>query len=178
MSQIFQEVPAEIMRSYINRLTNDNAVLLTAGNIHLFNSSVASCYFVLELTCKPVAICFIRPQKHAMRFIDKNESFTLSYLPVEHRYMLDYFKSGSSTRTLSEQFRPLSTRSGNVFYPQARLVLECRKVFNPELFLLPEVQLIMSTEQAREVYPGNEVPRMYAGEIENCWLGVQALLDM
>ena len=178
MSQIFNEVPASILRSYIDKLTGDNMALLSAGNIDLYNSSVVSCRFALELTYKPVAACFIRPQKHVLRFIEKNKYFTLSYFPPEHREILDYFGSGgTATSSLNRKFTPLATQSGNIYYPQARLVIECRKVFNFELLLSQEIQSILLSEPARAVYPGNETPRMYVGEIEHCWMGVQALLN-
>lgn len=178
MSQIFQEVPAEILRSHIHKITGDNSVLLTAGNLNLFDSTIASCRFAEELSFVPVAVCFIRPQKHMMRFIDKNNHFTLSYFAPEQRHMLDFFRSGNSAGAISKKFVPLATQSGNIYYPQSRLVLECRKVYNLEIILSQEIQSIMAAEQARTIYPGNEVPRMYVGEIEHCWLGVQALLNM
>ncbi len=178
MSQIFQEVPAGFLRSYIDKLTGDNMVLLNSGNINLYNSSVASCRFALELTFKPIAACFIRPQKHVMRFIEKNDYFTLCYFPPEHRHILDFFGSGgTTTSTLNKKFEPLITQSGNIYYPQARLVIECRKVFNFELILSQEIQSILQSEQARMIYPGNEVPRMYIGEIEHCWMKMQASLN-
>ncbi len=179
MSQIFQEVPAEILRSYIDKLTGDNAVLLSAGNISMYNSSVASCRFALELTFKPIAACFIRPQKHVIRVVEKSEYFTLSYFASEHQHILDFFgsKPGTSVSTLNKKFEPQATQLGNVYYPQSRMVLECRKVFNLELILSREIQTILASEQAREIYPGGEVPRMFIGEIEHCWMGVQALLN-
>ncbi len=173
MAQVFQEVPAEILHSYIDQLTRDNAVLLSAGTSSLYSSSVASCRFVSELTFKPVAACFVRPQKHVIRFIEKNEYFTLSYFSPEYRYILDSFGSKPSIAiNAAKKIEPQTTVSGNIYYPQARLVLECRKVFNLELILSHQIQTIMSIEKAREIYPGGEVPRMFIGEIEHCWMGM------
>ncbi len=177
MSQILQEVPAEFLRNYINKLTGDNAVLLSAGNIHLYNSAVISCRFASELTFKPIAACFIRPQKHVIRFIEKNEYFTLSYFPPEQRHVLDFFGSKSDS-AMNKKIKPLVTGLGNIYYPQARLVIECRKVYNLELILSQEIQAILSIEKAREIYPGGEVPRMFVGEIVHCWMGVDRLLGM
>jgi flavin reductase (DIM6/NTAB) family NADH-FMN oxidoreductase RutF len=178
MAQIFQEVPAEILHTCIDKLTGDNTVLLSAGSVHLYSSSVASCRFASGLTFMPVAACFIRPQKHVIRFIEKNDYFTLSYFSPEHRHILDFFSSrqGSVVSALSRKFEPRETRSGNLYFPQARLVLECRKVFNLELILSHEIQKILLSEQARQIYPGGEVPRMFVGQIEHCWMGVEPAL--
>ncbi len=174
MSQLFKEIPAEFLRNYLDRLTGDNAALLSVGNINLYNSSVVSCRFALELTFKPIAVCFVRPQKHVLRFIDKNEYFTLCYFPQEHRDILDYF--GAKPGASGKKFEPRETASGNIYYPQARLLLECRKVFNLELILSKEIQILLSQEKAREIYPGGEVPRMFLGEIEHCRMDLQGLL--
>ena len=175
MSQLFKEIPAEFLRDYLDKLTGDNAALLTAGNINLYNSSVVSCRFAFDLTFRPVAICFIRPQRPVLRFIEKNEYFTLCYFPQEHRHILDYF--GSKPGSSGKKFEPKDTASGSIYYPQARLLLECRKIFNLELILSKEIQTILAREKAREIYPGGESPRMYLGEIEHCRMSMQGLLE-
>ena len=180
MSQLFRDVPAEFMREHINKLTGHDLALMSAGNINLYNSSVVSCRFAFELTFRPIAVCFLRPQKHVIRFIDKNETFSLCYFSVEHKHILDFFgsKSGGVVGTSNKKFEPFVTESGNIYYPQARLVLECRKVFNLELILSQEIQTILAREKAREIYPGGEMPRMFVGEVEHCHMGLQGLLGM
>jgi len=164
-SFIFQEISAETLRDNIQIITGDNSVLISAGNKKLFGSSVASCRYVSGLTFKPIAVCFLRPQRNVIRFIEKNEYFTLSYFSPEYQYMLNLFGSGSS----SEKIMPDTTSLGNVYFPQSDWVFECRKVFNLELILSHEVQNILISEKKRSIYPGKEAPRMYVGEIINGW---------
>ena len=58
---------------------------------------------------------------------------------------------------------PVQTERGNVIFQEARLVLECRKVYEDDLkkknFLLPEI--------AKKNYPKNDFHRFYMGEIVN-----------
>jgi hypothetical protein len=58
---------------------------------------------------------------------------------------------------------PLETESGNMFFEQARLVLECKKIYQddmkPENFVRPEI--------AKKHYPKNDFHRFYFGEITN-----------
>ena len=165
MSYIFQEVPAEELRQYIQIITGDNSVLISAGNQKLFCSAVASCRYASELTFKPIAVCFLRPQRNVIRFLDKYEYFTLSYFSSQYRHLLNSFGAGTS----SEKIEPMITQLGNIFYSQAEWVFECRKIFNLELILSGEIQSILASEKKRSIYPGNETPRMFVGEIVYGW---------
>ena len=165
MSFIFQEIPAESLRRNIQIITGDNSVLMTAGNLRLFSSSVASCRFASELTFKPIAVCFLRPQRNTIRFLEKNDYFTLSYFSSQYKHILNSFGSGPT----AEKVEPSPTPKGNVYYPQAELTFECRKVFSLELILSSEIQAILVSEKKRSIYPGREVPRMFVGEIETGW---------
>ena len=162
---IHQEIPVEALRSNIQVITGDNSVLISAGNSKFFASSVASCRFASELTFKPIAVCFLRPQINILRFLDKNEYFTLSYFSPEYKYILNSFGLGHS----GEKIMPMTTRSGNVYYPQADLVFECRKISDLELILSSEIQFLMMSEKKLSIYPGQEAPRMFLGEIVNGW---------
>jgi len=57
----------------------------------------------------------------------------------------------------------VATESGNVFFQEARLVMECRKLYSDDLksenFLIPEI--------AQKHYPKNDFHRFYMGEIMN-----------
>ena len=165
MSFILQEIPVESLRNNIQIITGDNSVLISSGNAKMSSSSVASCRFASELTFKPIAVCFLRPQRGAIRFLEKNEYFTLSYFSPQFRHVLTSFGSGATAEKIVPSIMP----SGNVYYDQAELVFECRKVTGFELILSSEIQAIMATEKKRSIYPGNEAPRMFVGEILKGW---------
>jgi len=165
MSYIFQEVSAEELRRGIQTIAGDDSVLISAGNLKLFSSSVASCRYASELTFKPIAVCFLRPQRSVIRFIDKFEYFSLCYFPSQYKHLLNTFGSGASI----ERVEPILTQLGNIYYPQSEWVFECRKAFNLELILSKEIQDFMASEKKRSIYPGTETPRMYVGEIVHGW---------
>ena len=165
MSFIFQEVPAEDLRRDIRIIAGDDSVLISAGNLKLFSSSVAGCRYASELTFKPIAVCFLRPQRSVIRFIEKFEYFTLSYFSSQYKHLLNSFGSGPSL----ERVEPLTTQLGNIYYPQSEWVFECRKVFDLELILSKEIQNFMTSEKKRSIYPGTETPRMFVGEIVHGW---------
>ena len=162
---IHQEIPVEALRSNVSIITGDNSVLISAGNSKFFASAVASCRYASELTFKPIAVCFLRPQINILRFLNKNEYFTLSYFSPEYQYILNSL----GLRLSGEKITPMTTQTGNIYYPQADLVFECRKITNPELILSFEIQTMMSSEKKRSIYPGQEAPRMFLGEITGGW---------
>ena len=59
----------------------------------------------------------------------------------------------------------LVSERGNIYFKEARLVIECRKVYyddiDPELFLEPEIA---------RLYPAADYHRMYIGFITNCMI--------
>jgi hypothetical protein len=158
---VFQEIPAESLRNDIQIITGDNTVLISAGNIKLYGSSVASCRYASELTFKPIAVCFLRPQRTVIRFFEKNEYFTLSYFPPRYQHILQTFSA--------ERIEPNATKLGNIYYPQADWIFECRKISNPELILSHEIQGILASEKKLSIYPVKEIPVMFVGEIINGW---------
>lgn len=164
-SFIFQEVPAESLRQNIEIIAGDHSVFVSAGNLKLFNSSVATCYYAFELTFKPIAVCFLRPQKSVIRLIEKNEYFALSYFSPQYKHILNSFGASHGV----EKFEPLMTQLGSIYFSQSEWVFECRKVSNLELILSKEIQSILASEKKRSIYPGNEDPRMFIGEIIHGW---------
>ena len=58
---------------------------------------------------------------------------------------------------------PLETETGAVYFAQARLVLECRKIYihdlDPANFLDPSIH---------EEYPEKDYHRLYLGEVVRC----------
>jgi len=61
---------------------------------------------------------------------------------------------------------------GNIYYTQAEWVFECRKVFDSEFIQSNEMQNILVSEKKLPIYPGNETPQMFVGEIICGWYKV------
>ena len=165
ISHIFEELHDEDLRQHIRMFTDDNSVLLSAGNLALVSSSVANCRYAFELTFKPIAVCFLRPQKDVIQLLDKSDYFTLSYFSSQNKHILDCF----SPEPCIEIVKPMLTPLKNIYYAQSELFFECRKVFSLELILSKEIQTFLASEKKRSIYPGNEAPRMVVGEIIHGW---------
>ncbi len=148
------------------KLIADDWMLVTAGTLDSFNTMTASWGAVGELWHRKIAICFIRPQRYTYEFAEKHDRFTLSFFEDEHRSVLNLCgtKSGRDIDKMAGiGLTPSSTESGGIYFEEARLVLECRKIYihdlDPAMFLDPGI--------ARE-YPREDYHRMYLGQIERC----------
>lgn len=119
-------------------------MLVTAGTKEHFNTMTASWGCVGWLWNKPVAVIFIRPERYTHEFIEQNETLTLSFLGHEEEMRKAYNICGSRSGRDTDKMaltglKPIATPSGNVTFEQARLTLECRKLYKnrmlPDSFL-------------------------------------------
>lgn len=107
-------------------------MLVTAGNEESFNTMTASWGGIGWLWNKPVAFVFIRPERYTHDFIEVNERLSLSFFSEEYRKALQICgtKSGRDTDKMAATgLSPISLESGAVSFSQARLVLDCKKLF-------------------------------------------------
>ena len=146
-------------------------MLVTAGNKEAFNTMTASWGGIGWLWNKPVAFVFVRPERYTYEFIEKGDFLTLSFLGEENKkiHAVCGSKSGREVDKVKEPgLKPLFTAQGNVLFEQARLSLECRKLYageiGPENFL--DKNLI------EKWYGGSHggFHKMYVVEIENVWM--------
>lgn len=152
----------------IFRLFDDDWTLITAGKKNSFNTMTASWGGMGILWNKPVAVCFIRPQRYTFRFAEESSFFTLSFLDDSYRDILNYCGSHSGRKfdkVKETKLIPVETLAGNITFEQSRLVFECRKLYSD---FLKEDNFI-SKELILRNYPGKDFHRFFIGEIENCY---------
>lgn len=107
-------------------------MLVTAGTPEKFNMMTASWGGTGILWGKPVAFIFIRPERYTYEFIEKGDKLTLSFLGEAHReiHKICGSKSGRDIdKVAASGLKPYVTENGNIAYEQARLVLECKKLY-------------------------------------------------
>ncbi|MBC8207094.1 MAG: flavin reductase [Kiritimatiellales bacterium] len=146
------------------RLIGKEWMLITAGTMESWNTMTASWGAMGELWFKPVVFAFIRPPRYTYEFVEREEIFTLSFFDESHRDVLNFCGSHSGRECDKAQeagLTPFATENGSVAFEQARLVLECRKLYfqdiNPQQFLDPAID--------SKYYPEKDYHRMYVGEV-------------
>lgn len=166
MSDPFRSIDHKSIDENVFRLIGKQWMLVTAGSLDEFNTMTASWGGFGHLWNKDICWCVIRPQRYTYQFTEKHDLFTLTFFDEEDRDKLRYCgtKSGRDVDKMAETgLIPLPSPNGSVHFQQARLVLECRKIYyqdiDPSAFLDPAIH---------EEYPEKDYHRMYIGEVLSC----------
>lgn len=165
----------------INKLASENAfeligkdwMLITAGNSSDFNTMTASWGGLGWLWNRPVAFVFVRPERYTYDFIERNEQMTLSFFYEQSRKALQICgtKSGRDCDKVKEAgLTPIETESGNVTFAEARMTLECRKLFKADM---NEANFLDKSilEKWYGNHPGGSLHTVYVVEIEKVYEG-------
>lgn len=162
---------AHLEKEGVFQLIGREWMLITAGTPENFNTMTASWGGLGWLWNKPVAFVFVRPERHTYGFIEAQEQLTLSFLGEEHQDILNFCgtKSGRDCdKVAATGLRPVTTEEGGIGFEQARLVLQCRKLFKAEMseadFLDKEVYAKWYNER-----PGGSLHTVYVVEIETVY---------
>ena len=111
-------------------------MLVTAGTSEKFNTMTASWGGLGWLWNKPVAFVFIRPERFTHGFIESSDRMTLSFYGEEYREALKICgtKSGRDIdKVAATGLTPEELESGNMTFGEARLTLDCRKLFKTSM---------------------------------------------
>jgi flavin reductase (DIM6/NTAB) family NADH-FMN oxidoreductase RutF len=164
----FKEIRPEQINDNVFKLLDQDWMLVTAGRPGDYNTMTASWGHMGILWNLPVAIAYVRPQRHTFGFATRYEDYTLSFFTEAYRDALDFCGSHSGRDTDKARetgLTPVETGRGNVTFREARMVLECRKIYQDDLkkehFLVPEV--------ARRNYPIDDFHRFFMGQIVHVW---------
>lgn len=162
----FVEIDPEQINESAIKLIGSDWMLITAGTPESFNTMTASWGGLGVIWSKKVAMCVVRPQRYTYGFMNESEHFTLTFFPEQYRKVLDYCGSVSGRdvdKVKESGLTPVPTESGTVYFNEARIVLECRKIYyqdiDPANFIVPEIE---------GNYPLQDYHRMYIGEIVKC----------
>ena len=165
METRFQTLDPEVVQDNVFKLIGKDWMLITAGTRESFNTMTASWGGMGVLWDKKVCFAFVRPTRYTFEFLEKSEIYTLSFLEEQYRDILMYCgtKSGRDVNKIIETNLTPIFGNGTVFFAEARLVMECRKIYvqdiTPGNFL---------DQTINEYYPKKDYHRIYVGEIIRC----------
>lgn len=159
----FKLIKADEMSDNPFKLIGHDWMLITSGTPDNFNTMTASWGGMGFLWGKNVCFIFVRPSRYTYEFMEKNETFSLSFLTEEWRNALNICgkKSGRDIDKAKETgIKPIHGSNQTTGFEQARLIIECKKMYfhdlNPGQFLDSSIE---------RNYNGADYHRMYVGEI-------------
>ena len=139
-------------------------MLLTAGTLEKMNTMTISWGSMGILWNKPIAICFVRPQRYTDTFMKEQYTFTLTVLPPDLKHILTICgsKSGRNTDKIRETgLTPFLTPGKGISFEQARIYVECKKTYTSVF----DPANIVDRSIPSSIYPGNDFHNIYFGEI-------------
>ena len=164
----FKLIRVKSLESNFFKRIDEDWMLITAGTPHHFNTMTASWGGLGILWNKPVAICFIRPNRYTYQFAEKYNYFTLSFLGDQYRDILSFCgsHSGQDTDKIARTgLKPVQLGPESISFEQAVLIFECRKLYadfiKPDNFIVHHI--------IGKHYPRMDFHRFYIGEIVNCY---------
>lgn len=165
-----QDLSVLAKEDVINAFSKDWA-LVTAGNTGSFNTMTVSWGGIGYLWDRPVVYLFIRPERYTHDFIERENFLTVSFYDEKYRRALQICgtKSGRDMDKAAEAgLTPVATEKGSVTFSQARLTIECRKLF--------DIDMTEDSFKDRAVYEewykgpkGGGLHTIYVAEIENVY---------
>ena len=169
MSEQFKSIKPYDIRDNLFDTIDNEWMLITAGTPESFNTMTASWGTTGILWNKPIAICFVRPQRYTFQFIEKADLYTLTFFDRQHKHILQHCgtTSGRDTDKIKDTgLEPVVSANGGIYYKQARLVLECRILYKDRI----EENNFVVKEVIGRNYPSKDFHTFYIGEIVECLL--------
>ena len=147
LSAFTSVAPATLPDNFFSRIGEDWMLITAANSQGEVNTMTASWGCAGILWNKPVAICFIRPQRYTYGIVEDSDTLSLSFFPKgEYRDALRYCgtKSGrDGDKFAATGLTVEKTSEGTPFLSEANLVLVCRKLYADDLketlFIDPEL---------------------------------------
>ncbi|MDR1388413.1 MAG: flavin reductase [Treponema sp.] len=142
-------------------------MLITAGDVKSdpgdWNTMTASWGAMGIIWNFDVAICLVRPSRHTYRFINKADSYSLSFFKGQREKLeICGSRSGRDTdKAEAAGLTPVMFEDGIVGFKEAEEVIGCRKLYthdiDPSKFLDPDIE---------KNYPGGtDYHRLFIGRV-------------
>ncbi len=162
--QSFKQITPEEFDGVFQRIGKD-WMLIGAGNGTEDNIMTASWGGLGVLWHKPVAFCFIRPQRHTYSLTEESDLLSLSFFDGEYREALTYcgrMSGRDADKFAGAGLTKLHSESGIPYPAEASTVLLCRKLYAG---MIRKEDFIDGAQLSH--YPMDDFHRVYICEIES-----------
>jgi len=169
----YDRIAPEDLPDNVIDLISKQWMLVTAGNKDSFNTMTASWGAVGFIWNRPATFIFIRDTRYTYQFLQKEDSYTLSFFSEQYRGALNICgnRSGRDTDKVKDAgLTVIETPSGLMSFDEARMIIECKKMFVQELdyeHLDPSYKKTIMDES----YVGETAKhQLLISEITNIWV--------
>lgn len=165
----FREIEPEQITDNFIRTIGQEWMLITAGDAAMCNTMTASWGFAGVIWGTPAAMIVVRTSRYTKEFIDRTERLTLSFFGAEYRKALAYCGAHSGRdgdKIVAAGLTVEPTDAGTPAFAEARLVLECRKMYVDEL----REEKFLGREPVEKWYPERDFHTFYIVAIEKAYV--------
>ncbi len=132
MEKEFKRInPAKIDENFI-KLIGLDWMLIASGHKDNHNTMTAAWGGAGFLWNTPVTFIFVRPERFTYQFTEKYDFYTLNFFDNKYKDILNYCgtHSGKDVNKAKEcNLTVLQTNNSCVYFKEARLIIECRKIY-------------------------------------------------
>ena len=159
----FKEISPDMLRKNPFQMIGKEWMLITAGDKNKANTMTASWGGLGVMYGKNVAFVVIRPQRYTKEFIDREETFSLSFLDKEYKQTLNYLGtvSGRNEDKIAKSGLTLEYSGDTPYFSEASLVFICKKLYVQNM----EGDSILEERYRHNFYPSNDFHTLYIAEI-------------
>lgn len=159
----YKIITADQFRKNPFQLIGKEWMLITAGNSEKVNTMTASWGGLGVMYGKNVAFIVIRPQRYTKEFVDRENTFSLSFFDKEYKNTLNYLGtvSGRNEDKIAKSGLTLVDYEGTPYFDEANHVLICRKLFRQPL----NNDGLLDEKLAKTWYSNNDYHTLYIAEV-------------
>ncbi len=157
-----KEIAAESLSFMPFHKISKEWMLISAGSPEKCSTMTASWGGFGVMWGKNVSAITIRPQRHTLAFLEKNECYTLSFFDEKYRSALNYCgsHSGGENQKIAEAGLTLVPGSTVPVFQEASLTLVCRKLYRQ-----PMDPAGLDKADSEKWYPNKDYHILFVGEI-------------
>lgn len=159
----FKEIKPEQVKKNPFQAIGKEWMLITAGNQEKANTMTASWGGLGVMYGKNVAFTMIRPQRYTKEFVDREETFSLSFLDKNYKSVMNYLGtvSGRNEDKIAKSGLTLAYYDNTPYFGEANLVLICRKLFVQPM----DGSSIVKEGLDKTWYPTKDYHTLYIAEV-------------
>lgn len=169
----YDKIEASDLSDNVIQLIGKEWMLVTAGNKDSYNTMTASWGGIGYIWERPSTFIFIRDTRYTYQFLQQEESFTLSFFDEKYRNALRICgtRSGRDTNKIEEAgLTPLETPSGLMSFGEAKMIIECKKMFVQELDYANLTEPYKTKVMEESYKNESSKHQMFISEITNIWV--------
>jgi flavin reductase (DIM6/NTAB) family NADH-FMN oxidoreductase RutF len=159
----FKEITPELFKKNPFHAIGKEWMLITAGDESKVNTMTASWGGLGVMYGKNVAFIVVRPQRYTKEFIDREETFSLSFLDKNYREVMNYLGtvSGRNEDKITKSGLTILRSDNTPYFNEANQVLICRKLFQQTM----DGSSLIDEKLDKTWYPNKDYHILYIAEV-------------